>query len=627
MNHGFHNPETTLAVALVAGVGAQAAARHLQVPGIIVLLLVGVVLGPDALQLVDPDLLGSGLLSLVGFAVAVILFEGGMNLDIARLRREKRAIRQLVSVGALVTTVGAALAAKFALDWPWRTSILFGTLVIVTGPTVITPLLRRFRVQRQVATVLEAEGVLIDAVGAVIAVVALEIALDPQAGHLAAGVASVPATLAIGTGLGVAGGFLLTQALSVRNLVPEGLENVFTLSLVLALFQISNALMPESGIAAATAAGIVVGNRHIHGFRELLEFKEQLTAMFIGMLFVLLAADVRLSEVQALGWPGVAVVGLLMFVVRPLTVLASTVGTELDLRQKTFLAAIGPRGIVAAAIAALFAAELEASGSKGGTELRALVFLVIVVTVVVAGGTGGWLARRLGLNRATDRGWAILGANELARAMARSLGRNGEEALCIDTNPAHSEAAEREGLTVVFGNGLRASTLARAELDTRRGALALSPNTEVNLLFMRRVLEEAKLRGVYVAAGRSRFNTNRDIIAEEGGRLLFGAPEQLDLWVVRLRRGAASEVRVTITDAERLEDAGIALRGAPAGALLALTFARAGEIRPLDAEVALQQDDEIDLLILDERRDAVEAWLDEHGLAIVAQTASRPPEA
>jgi NhaP-type Na+/H+ or K+/H+ antiporter len=619
VQEGFQSAETTVALALAAGIVAQSLARHMRVPGIVVLLGVGVLLGPDVMGAIDPDLMGEALLSLVGFAVAVILFEGGMNLDLRRLRRENRAIRQLVILGSLVTLGGAALCARLVLDWSWRHAVLFGTLVIVTGPTVITPLLRRFRVERQVATVLEAEGVLIDAVGAVIAIVALEMALHPSGTQLALGVASVPLTLAAGAALGVAGGFLLSGVLAVRNLVPEGLENVFTLSLVLALYQSSNGIIPESGIAAATVAGIIVGNRRTHAYRELLEFKEQLTVMFIGMLFVLLAADVRMAELRALGAPGLVVVLLLMLVVRPLNVLVGTYGTELDVRQKAFLSAIGPRGIVAAAIAALFAAELERSGEGGGTELRALVFLTIVVTVVVAGVSGGLLARLLGLSRPANRGWIILGANELSRAMAHALSRGGEEAVCIDTNPALSETAQREGLRVIYGNALRGSTLARAEIDTRRGALALSPNTEVNLLFMRRVHEEARLKSVYVAAGRSRFGTSHSMIEKAGAQLLFGTPEQLDMWVVRLRRRIAHPVRWTVVDAKPLGGEHLPFEGAPEGALLPLTVTRGSNTRPVGARLELAQGDTVELLMLDERQEQVERWMREHGMTPAPQ--------
>ena len=321
-----HDPQfsssVTIALAMVIGLLTQALAHHLRVPGIILLLFVGVCLGPDGAELIIPETLGDGLHTLVGFAVAIILFEGGMCLHLDRIRKEVSSIRRLITFGAVITAIGGTLAAKaFMPEWSWKISALFGSLVVVTGPTVVSPLLKRLRVKRSVSTVLEAEGVLIDAIGAIGAVVALEIAIQPTGQQLAEGGKNVLLGLGLGCLIGFIGGFILTGILRFRNLIPEGLEKVFTLTATLALFQISNHLVHESGIAAVTVAGMVVGNARFHVLRDLHAFKEQLTLMLIGMLFILLAADVRVTDVAALGWPGIMVVFTLMFVVRPLSLI------------------------------------------------------------------------------------------------------------------------------------------------------------------------------------------------------------------------------------------------------------------------------------------------------------------
>jgi NhaP-type Na+/H+ or K+/H+ antiporter len=372
----LNNPAFTIAIALAMGMIAQSAARHIKIPGIVLLLLCGVVLGPDGINIIRPDLLGDALPILVGFAVAVILFEGGMNLRLARLRQEGRTIRQLISIGALVTAIGGTLTTKIFLHWDWNTAILFGILVIVTGPTVITPLLRRIKLRQSVATVLEAEGILLDAIGAIVAVVALEVVVSPSGFTFLASPFIILGRLFVGGLIGIIGGFIMAWLLSIRKLVPEGLENVFTLSLVFALFQISNVLSHESGIVAVTIAGMVVGNRKTIVRRELMEFKEQMTVMLIGMLFILLAADVRMSAVLSLGWGGIYTVLILMFVIRPLNIFTGTVNSKLTIKQKILLAWIAPRGIVAAAVASYFAIELEKHGIDG-SQLRAMVFLLI----------------------------------------------------------------------------------------------------------------------------------------------------------------------------------------------------------------------------------------------------------
>lgn len=394
------NPGLTVALALACGIIAQILSRHLHVPGIVLLLAVGVAFGPDGLGLIWPETLGSSLFILVSFAVAVILFEGGMSLSLDRIKHEQRSIRQLITLGALITAALGALTARLFLGWDIRLSILFGTLIMVTGPTVVGPLLRRIQVTPQPATVLEAEGILGVAIGAITAAVALEVALQPSGRTVVLGPVALLGRLGFGLGMGLLCGVLFAYLLRLRKLIPAGLESAFLLSLVLAMFQASNAMVHETGIAAAVAAGVVVGNFKGLGMqRDLYEFKEQVTVMLIGLVLVLLAADVRIAEVAALGWPGVLVVLVVMLVVRPAAVMLGTMRTSLSLRQKIFMSWIGPRGIVAAALASFFAVRLEQSGIAGGDALRALVFLVIAVTVVFAGLTGGMVAGLLGLKQ------------------------------------------------------------------------------------------------------------------------------------------------------------------------------------------------------------------------------------
>lgn len=525
-----------VALALVLGMIAQTVAHHLRVPGIVMLLAIGMFAGPDILGLIRPGSLGPALNILTGFAVAVILFEGGMNLKFVRLKREHKSIRQLIFYGGLITVIGGAIAARYILAWPWQTAVLFGTLVMVTGPTVINPLLKRLKVKQSVATLLEAEGVLIDAIGAVTATVALEVALSPAHGSPLLWVWYMVSRIGFGMLFGVLTSMALTQLFKVRGLIPEGTENVFTLCVVLALFQGSNEIMPESGIAAVTTAGIVMGNFSTYARQELLEFKEGLTVMLIGMLFVLLAADVRISHIIELGWPAVFVVGALIFLVRPLAVFAGTYFSDLEWRERLFMSWIGPRGIVAAAVASLFASELSAKGIAGGYELRALVFLVITVTVILAGLTGGMVASVLGLKRPSQAGWVILGANGLARGIARILKESGQEVICIDSNADHCMAAEEDCTRVIYGNGLRARYLKRSEIDTRTGALSLTPNDEVNYLFLQNVRTETREPALYCALQSESTSLTRKMIHHEGGRILFGAPVEVEAWSHRLRR-------------------------------------------------------------------------------------------
>lgn len=605
MEHAaFHDPALTIALAAATGMIAQLVARHVRIPGIVLLLATGLLLGPDGLGAVRPGVLGASLHSLVGFAVAVILFEGGMNLRIDRLRKEARSIRQLVTLGALVTAVGAALAAWLILPWSWEISILFGTLVMVTGPTVITPLLRRIKVKERVATVLEAEGILVDAIGAITAVVALEVVISPDRLSFASGAWPLLSRLGSGALLGVAGGLAITALLRFERVVPEGLENALTLALVIALFQSSNALMPETGILSVIVAGIVVGNSSSRVLVELREFKEQLTVLLLGMLFVLLAADVRVAQVQSLGWAGVATVLALMLVVRPLNILAGTMGSDLTWREKGFLSWLAPRGIVAAAVSSLFAETLNKEGIAGGDELRAMVFLVIGVTVVVQGLSGGFVASWLGLRRPSNIGYVILGANGLARAVGRSLRQAGEEVIFVDSNQSACDAATAEGFRALHGSGLEPVIQEKAEVETRAGCLGLTSNEEVNLLFARRCRKDFKVPRVWVAVRRSHVGVSREVVRRLGGRLLFGGPEEIIAWTRRLESGQAgieSWVRTGTASLDGLPDLD--------GRLLPLAVQRGKRAFPVDESVTFRPGDLLYAAVAEGQQQAIAAGL------------------
>ena len=602
------NPALTLGLAMALGMLSQVIARKFHLPGIVVLLAAGVLFGPDGFNWILPESLGPALHIIVGFAVAVILFEGGMNLRISRIKREESAIRGLITIGALITLVGGTLSTLVFLGWDFRTSILFGTLIIVTGPTVISPLLKRVRIHHGVSTVLEAEGILLDAIGAIVAVVALEVALSPSGLSLIKGVFHIISRLAVGAVLGIIGGGLLTLLFRIRRLVPEGLENVFILSWVFALFQIANATSPESGIAAVTVAGMTIGNSNTYIHRELLEFKEQLTVLMIGMLFILLAADVRITDIQLLGLKGVLTVLFLMIVIRPLSVFSSTVNTDLDTRHKLLLSWIAPRGIVAAAVASLFAFEMNQHGYDG-TQLRALVFLLITMTVLSAGLTGGWVSSMLNLRRKSESGWIILGAHEVARLLARLLKQGGNEVICIDEDPNACRLAENEGIKVFYGNALEDRTLQRAEPDIRKGIIALSGNEEVNFIFSQRAKHLGKEMIILTGIKQKDEGITSKMVSDSGGRIPFGRPVDIDLWSTWIRKGYTkySSYEMDENLDFKLSDPTMI------GLILPIVSGRLGSLIPVDDHLNIKKGDFVTFLINTQKEDEADVWLKSHG--------------
>lgn len=598
----------TIAIALLVGMVGQSLAYHLRMPGIVILLLFGVLLGPDGFGVVDPAVLGDGLHVIVGFAIAVILFEGGMNLEWKQLRREAATIQRLVTLGAVVTWMGASLAAAAILGWDTRHAVLFGSLVIVTGPTVVSPLLRRIRVRRNLQTILEAEGVFIDAIGAIIAVVAFDIVFVDSVPGIGAGALRVLGRLGTGALIGMLSGGVMMLLLGSRRLIPAGMEKVFTLTLAWATFQVSNAVQPDSGILAVVVAGVMATNVAQETTRGVREFKEQLTVMLVGMLFVLLAAQVRVADVTALGWRGVAVVAALMFVVRPLCVLACTTSSGLSWREKAFLSWIAPRGIVAASVATLFYEGMRARGVEGGDAMRGLVFLVITCTVLVQGLSGSAVAGWLGVRRPRGQGYVILGGNPLAVELARALKQGGEESVLIDANPSLCSEVEAKGFRVLHGNALDERVMLRAELETRRAIIAVLPNDGVNLLFARRAVDEYRADRVYVAMHGGAIKPAH--VSEIRGRILFGSASDVDQWASRLARGEVSVERWSFMGVP--DSRGNPTMPVPKDAravVLPLALARGATVRPVDDRYEPKKGDVVTWLVFARRDEEARGWL------------------
>jgi len=603
------HPTFTLALALAVGVLAQSVARHLRIPGIVLLLLAGVGLGPDGLGWVQPRALGDGLYAIVDVAVAIILFEGGLNLQVSRLRREQAAIRRLITWGALITLLAAAVAAHLFLDWGWGRAFLFGSLVVVTGPTVVGPLIAELRLRTRVATVLEAEGVLIDPIGAILAVLVLELAIAPTLDSVTTGGLGLLLRLFFGVAMGAGAGLALAWLLRTRSLVPEGHENILTLASVLLLFEACEVLVPHSGILAVTSAGVVVGNLQILGDRDLREFKDQLSILLIGLLFVMLAADVRFEEVQRLGLGGLLVVAALVLVVRPLGVWLSTLRSDLTKRERLFIAWIAPRGIVAAAIAALAASSLERQGIEGGPELRALVFLTIAATVVWTGLTARPMASWLGVRLPGREGVAILGANALGLGLAEALRAGGRSVVFLDSNPQSCRAVEEAGFNVVFGNAIQERTMHRARFEFISSVVALTGNKTLNGVFASRAREVFGVPRAFVAGAQ----LDGGLVAEMKDRgdadVAFDGLHDMQRWDVRWRRGDVEVVqrRYRAIPQEHREGAESSVEGAAVGErFVILAIERGDDVFPMSMSFEARKGDVATIALhAPERDDAI----------------------
>ena len=480
-----------IVIAVLAGISAQVIGEYLKVPSIVFLLLLGILLGSDGIDLLHPNELGIGLEVIVALAVAVILFEGGLNLELRALGKVSGSLRNLVTLGTLITLVAGGMAAHWLAEFPWSIAFLYASLVVVTGPTVIGPLLKQVRVDRQVSTILEGEGVLIDPVGAILAVVVLNAILNSDSAPITVA-SGLLLRLGIGTLVGVIGGWLLGLFLKNTDRLTEELKNLVVLAGLWGLFVLSQTLYSESGLMATVAAGIMVKASALPEERLLRRFKGQLTVLFVSVLFVLLAADLSIASIIALGWGSVIAVMVLMFVIRPISVAICTWNSGLNWRQKIFLAWVAPKGIVSASVASLFAILLTDNGITGGEAIKALVFLTIMMTVFCQGLTAGFVARLLQITLNEATGAVIVGGNNLGRLIAKLFLEAGESVVLIDTNEEACKKAQAEKIPVVQRSGLDAETLEEIGIESMGTFIALTKNGEINLVLAQRAMEEFK---------------------------------------------------------------------------------------------------------------------------------------
>ncbi len=478
-----------MVITIVSGIGAQVLADYFKVPAIVFLLFLGIVIGNDILGLVHPNLLGDGLEVIVSLSVALILFEGGLNLELRELGQVSGSIRNLVTIGTLITLIGGGMAAHWLGEFPWPIAFLYASLVVVTGPTVVGPLLKQVSVDRRVAALLEGEGVLIDPVGAILAVLVLNVVQSGAADPFDL-FQQLILRLGIGIVVGIIGGGLLGWSLKTATFLSEDLKNLVALASLWGLYDLSELMISESGLMTAVVAGMVVRFVGVPEMRQLLRFKSQLTMLSVSVLFILLAADLSLQSVVALGWGSLLTVLALMFIVRPLNVWLCTLNSSLNWRQKLFVSWIGPRGIVSASVSSLFAIILTQRGINGGDSIKALVFLTIIVTVVAQGLTARWVANGLGITSSAATGAVLVGSNPMSRLIGRLFQEQGESVVMIDTNAEACEQAKQEGLRVYQSSALDTSVLEEAGLESIGTFLSMTNNGEVNLVLAQRAAEE-----------------------------------------------------------------------------------------------------------------------------------------
>ncbi|NGZ18275.1 sodium:proton antiporter [Vibrio aestuarianus] len=476
----MHEEFIALAIAAIGvlGLACQWLAWRLRLPAILFLLIAGLVVGPLTGWLQPQALLGELLFPLISLAVAVILFEGSLTLNFKEIRGVNHTVWSIVSLGALVSWGVTSAVTHYLLGFDWSLALLFGSLTVVTGPTVIVPLLRTVRPNVRLSNILRWEGILIDPLGALFVVMVYEFIVSSSEVHSLYVFALI---LAVGLAIGAAAGQAVAVVLR-RGMLPEYLQPFAVLAVVLGVFSASNAIESESGLLTVTVMGMWLANAKNVNIQHILHFKENLTILLITGLFILLAARIEIADFQALGWSALLLFVLMQLVSRPLSIFIATARSSLSLKEKTFLAWVAPRGIVAASISSLFAIKLTSAGVEGATLLVPLTFMVIIGTVILQSATARPIAIALQVAEPAPRGFLVIGANDVARELGKAFAKYDCRVVLTDSNWDYISQARMAGLANYYGNPISSHTDEYLDLIGIGHVVALTPDKHFNIM-------------------------------------------------------------------------------------------------------------------------------------------------
>lgn len=520
-----------LAGIIILGILAQWVAWKFKIPAILPLILLGLFVGPfstlfsdDGNKWIEPVwngqqglFPGESLFNFVSLSIALILFEGGMTLKKDEIKSVGPVIYKLITLGAFVTMITGGIAAHYIIGLNWPLSFLFSSLIIVTGPTVITPILRNLPLKKDISTILKWEGILIDPIGALVAVLVFEfirIGGDGGTEYTKETVVEFGKILVIGLSIGFTSAYVFATALKQR-LIPHYLLNVVSLAMVLGVFVLSDLFAHESGLLAVVIMGMVLGNMKLDALKDVLYFKETISILLISILFILLSANINLSDLELIyNSNSLILFGIVVLIIRPLGVFLSSRKSSLVINEKIFISWVGPRGIVAAGIASLFGLKLTMQGVENANYITPLVFMIVLGTVLLNATTAKLMARFTGVLLKKSEGILIVGASAPARLIATYLKNNNRRVVLIDSNRTSIQTATSEGLEAIECNIYEDEIFENIELNDIGFLLALTGSNTINQYAL------SKLKSVFGEEGAFR------LISEEEMRDPNSNPEE-----------------------------------------------------------------------------------------------------
>ncbi|WP_027138039.1 cation:proton antiporter [Gaetbulibacter saemankumensis] len=518
-----------LSAIVILGILSQWVAWRLKLPAILPLILIGLFVGPistlfseDGTKWIEPVwngekglFPGDSLYSFVSLAIGIILFEGGLTLKRNEISKVGPVILKLISFGGFITFVGAGLAAHFIFNLSWRVSFLFSALIIVTGPTVIAPILRNIPLKKEISTVLKWEGILIDPIGALAAVLMFEfISIGENNGYTLQAILEFGKIVIIGISFGTTAALILYFSIK-KKLIPHYLLNVTALSVVLLVFVESDIFAHESGLLAVVVMGMVLGNSKLPNLKELLYFKESLSVLLISILFILLSANINLDDLLIVyNWKTVLLIAIIIFVLRPLGVFLSCINSGLKFNEKVFISWVGPRGIVAAGIASLFGTKLVLRGEPYAEYITPLVFTTVLVTVLLNAASARYVAKLIGVYLKASNGILMIGASEASRIIAKYLKNNARHVVLIDNNLDNINKAKSLDLDAMQANIYSEDLTNDIELSDIGYLLAFTGSDEINKYSINKFRDHLGERGSYRLISSQEIKNQEDITLE-----------------------------------------------------------------------------------------------------------------
>ncbi|HZW63544.1 MAG TPA: sodium:proton antiporter [Flavobacteriaceae bacterium] len=549
-----------LAGIIILGILAQWVAWKFKIPAILPLILIGLLVGPistlfteDGHKIIEPIwngqkglFPGDGLYYFVSLAISIILFEGGLTLKRDEIKNVGSSITKLITIGAGITFFGAGLLAHYYFGLRWELSFLFSALIIVTGPTVITPILRNIPLKKDVSAVLKWEGILIDPIGALVAVLVFEfISVGGGGGYTKTALLDFGKIILFGTTFGFTFAHALAYVIN-KNFVPHYLLNVVSLSTVLLVFVESELFAHESGLLAVVVMGMVMGNIKLLNIKELLYFKESLSVLLISILFILLSANVNIEDLLLLEtWNTLWLFLCVVFIVRPIAVFVSTAKSKLKLNEKIFISWVGPRGIVAAGIASLFGSKLIRQGVEGAELITPLVFMIVLGTVLLNATTARFFSKIMGVYLTESDGILIVGASKFSRVISIYLVSQGRHVVLIDSNDANIEKAKRLGLEAFSADIYTESISNNIELNDVGYLISFTGNSDINKYAISKLGAQFGENGSYRLISSSEKKT---ILQEDDSEIFSYYTDFIELTEIARNNPEVNEISVNSYD-------------------------------------------------------------------------------